>query len=163
MTGRFALTLPRGSRAAVAAVRAIVAGTLLAACSGEVPDRAFVHVRITARPCTEEESQSAMTHCALGEAQSAEVHLNQLMGELEGVLDPERFAALRATQQDWARWRHDYCTWEAAAADGGSVQPMVYAGCMAGETQRRIGALKYHLCEGAGMTGDCEASRRYDP
>lgn len=141
----------------------IAASALLLACSGEVPDRAFVQARVTTRPCTQLETQSAMAHCALGEAQAAQVQLDQLLAELERSLDPARFAELRAVQQEWARWRHRHCTWDAAAFDRGSIQPTWYAECVARETLQQIDALKYHLCPGSGMAGDCEASRRYDP
>lgn len=141
----------------------IAASAFFLACSGEVPDRAFVHARVTTRPCTEVETQSAMTHCALGAAQAAQVRLDQLMGELEHSLDSARLTGLRQVQREWGRWRHRHCTWDAAAFEGGSIQPTWYANCVASETQARIDALKYHLCPGSGMAGDCEASRRYDP
>jgi uncharacterized protein YecT (DUF1311 family) len=141
----------------------IAASSFLLACSGDVPDSAFVRARKTARPCGDEETQPAMTHCAQREARAAEAQLGQLMAELERSLAPARSAGLREIHQEWKRWRDRHCTWDAAAFEGGSIQPMWYANCVATETRQRIGALKYHLCPGSGMAGDCEASRRYDP
>ncbi|HEX2081273.1 MAG TPA: lysozyme inhibitor LprI family protein [Longimicrobium sp.] len=141
----------------------IAASAFLLACCGEVPEGALTRAGVTTRPCWGEDTMSGATRCALGEAQAAQVRLEQLMAELEPSLGPARMEELREIQRDWMQWRHRHCTWDAAPHAGKTMQPIWYASCVAAETQQRIDALKYHLCEGAGMEGDCEASRRYDP
>ena len=102
-----------------------------------------------------------MNVCAGRAADAADRTLRTLLAELRGNLRPGAQAELRELQSQWMALRDRDCRWEQSFFEGGSVAPMINASCRAAFTQERIGRLKLFLCEGAGMTGPCEASRRY--
>jgi uncharacterized protein YecT (DUF1311 family) len=100
-----------------------------------------------------------MSECAARAASRADAKLEKLLAELERALDPEALKEMHAIQSRWRTLRDRDCRWEADLV--GSVGPVVNAYCRAFATNARIDRLKPLLCEGAGMTGPCEASRRY--
>ena len=106
-------------------------------------------------------SQLEMSVCADLEADAAQRKLDALLRELEGILQPSSLSELRNIQADWAKVRERDCRWEHSLFSGGSIAPLVYARCVEARTLERISRLKLLLCEGAGMTGPCEASERY--
>ena len=65
-------------------------------------------------------------------------------------------------QKTWAVYREAHCAWQAAFSEGGSIQSELCSACLTEITWDRIKELKLTLCEGQGLTGSCEASRRYD-
>jgi uncharacterized protein YecT (DUF1311 family) len=106
-------------------------------------------------------SQVEMNTCAGQRADAADKRLRRLLGELDRVLQPEARQRLSGVQQDWLALRDHDCQWERSLFQGGSAAPLVYATCIATQTEQRIDRLKMFLCEGAGMTGPCEGSRKY--
>lgn len=116
-----------------------------------------------ASPCGNATSQTEMNACYAREAEAATARLDSLMTSLGSSLGVERAASLRQVQASWMAYRDGQCAWEGAAAEGGSIAPTVVATCRAREARERIDELQIHLCEGGGMTGECAASRRYDP
>ena len=94
--------------------------------------------------------------------EASDQQLTALLDDLEQVLTLPEAAQLRSIQGLWLDYRRRHCQWQANFFAGGSIQPMVYASCADDLTWERIAALKFNLCEGQGMTGACEASRRYD-
>ena len=109
--------------------------------------------------CDSATTQSQLTACARGRAESSGRRLNQLLAELAVHLDSSRTAELGRVQALWLRYREGHCRWDSEAVEGGSMQPMWYSDCLADVAEARIADLKHALCEGG---GDCEASRRYD-
>jgi len=105
--------------------------------------------------------QLEMNACAGQRADAAKKRLGALLAELDGVLQPQVRQSLAGVQTRWAELRDLDCRWERSLFEGGSVAPLVYASCIAAQTEQRIDRLKLFLCEGAGMTGPCEASRKY--
>jgi uncharacterized protein YecT (DUF1311 family) len=87
--------------------------------------------------------------------------LAALLAELDGGLESHERQALAEVQARWAELRDLDCKWERSFFEKGSVAPLVYASCIATQTEQRIDRLRLFLCEGAGMTGPCEASRKY--
>jgi len=88
--------------------------------------------------------------------------MGALLTEVEETLEPAETERLESVQAKWRDYRDGHCQWQAAFSEGGSIQPTLYSTCITDLTLRRIEELKINLCEGQGMTGPCEASRRYD-
>ena len=112
--------------------------------------------------CGDLTSQSAMNDCFILQARKTEGILEALLKELDSALDRAEVRALGDAQERWLAYRRAHCDWDAPVVGGGSIQPMWWANCMASLTWNRIETLKFHLCEGRGMTGECAASKRYD-
>jgi len=106
-------------------------------------------------------TQLEINTCAGQEAEAAKKRLAALLAELDTVLTPPARTSLATVQTRWVAFRDLDCKWEQAAFEGGSVAPAVYASCVTSQTEQRIQRLSIFLCEGAGMTGPCEASERY--
>jgi uncharacterized protein YecT (DUF1311 family) len=106
-------------------------------------------------------SQIEMNACAGQKADAANKRLAAVLAELDGILQPEARQGLAGVQAHWVELRDLDCKWERSLFEGGSVAPMVYASCIATQTEQRIERLKPFLCKGAGMTDPCEALRKY--
>jgi uncharacterized protein YecT (DUF1311 family) len=106
-------------------------------------------------------SQLEMNACAFQRADAAKKRLAALVVELDGVLQPAVRQSLASVQAHWVALRELDCKWERSLFEGGSVAALVYATCIADQTEQRIDRLKPFLCEGAGMTGPCDASGKY--
>jgi len=108
-------------------------------------------------------TQAEMNKCAVNNAEQAKRRLGQLIQELAAKMGADQYARLLAIEAKWERLAKEHCTWDADFFAGGSVRPMWYATCLARQYGERIDALRIGLCEGHGMTGECEASLRYRP
>ncbi len=106
-------------------------------------------------------TQLEMNVCAGREADAASAKLSALVKELERKLDAPARDELQKIQAQWQELRSRDCNWERSMFAGGSLAPLVHAVCATARTNERIQRLKILLCEGAGMTGPCEASRKY--
>ena len=76
-------------------------------------------------------------------------------------MDASHYAELLQIEANWEKVAKDHCKWEAAFFAGGSNQPMMLADCLYQQYQQRIDVLRLNLCNGNGMTGECEASLKY--
>ena len=112
--------------------------------------------------CGDMATQTDMNICFANEAKHTRQLLDALIQELNANLDPQQRKELASVQAIWVKYRRVHCDWQAAFFDGGSVQPTMRSACDQALTRERIDELKTDLCEGAGMTGECDASRRYD-
>ena len=113
--------------------------------------------------CGDSADQTSMNQCFALEARQDLKLLDTLMKELGDRLDPVQKEHLEEVQSQWVKYKDAHCEWQAAFFEGGSVQPTMYSTCGIALTLNRIEELKLDLCEGAGMTGPCEESKRYDP
>jgi len=92
--------------------------------------------------CNNAMSQSEMNICADQEFRAADAKLNAAYARLMAVAGDEGFKTkLRAAQRAWISFRDGECTYETADNEGGSIHPMVYAGCQARLTKERTKAL----------------------
>ncbi len=108
-------------------------------------------------------TQFAMGECAAQKAQASQQMLTQLIEELQlKYADTDMGRNLAEIQKDWEALRQKDCQWQSFFFKGGSIAPMRYAMCVNGYNASRISELKIFLCEGAGMTGPCEESKKYD-
>ena len=118
----------------------------------------------TAKPatdCGDAVDQRSMNECFCAKARSSQALLDELLKELNGALESGPRERMDAVQRTWVAYRDGQCAWEASLGEGGSIQPTIRCGCLDTLTWSRIAELKIFLCEGFGMTGDCEASNRY--
>ena len=93
---------------------------------------------------------------------AVEQKLDNLLLELGKALEPSESEALRSVQAEWVGYRDSHCEWQAGFFADGSIRPTIYETCIDELTWDRIDELKLDLCEGWGMTGECEASSVYD-
>jgi uncharacterized protein YecT (DUF1311 family) len=119
-------------------------------------------VQTAAVNCGDSTNQTAMNQCFEREAKQDQLLLDALLKELAAKLDAPNKERLEEVQSQWGKYRDAHCRWQAGFFEGGSVQPTMYSTCLSALIWNRIDELKLNLCEGAGMTGPCEASKRYD-
>jgi uncharacterized protein YecT (DUF1311 family) len=112
--------------------------------------------------CGDSATQAEMNQCFARESRQDIQLLDALLKKLSDKFDAPAKERLGEVQSQWIKYRDAHCKWQAAFFEGGSVQPMIYSTCISALTWNRIEELKLNLCEGTGMTGPCEASRRYD-
>ena len=86
--------------------------------------------------CARATTQADMNRCADGRAIRADAALNAAWARRYPALGPARPAFLTA-QRQWLRFRDAECAAEGAIYDGGSLRPMVVAGCRAELTEER--------------------------
>jgi uncharacterized protein YecT (DUF1311 family) len=106
-------------------------------------------------------TQLELNECAAQDHSQAADELARLLSELQQVVSPQMWAELEAVQTDWATYSEAHCTWAAQFFEGGSIAAMEYRLCLSGLTLHRIDELKIYLCEGAGLSGPCDASEAY--
>ena len=112
--------------------------------------------------CGAASTQLEMNLCNARAAKRAEALLEALLKELGATLENTQRDELLRVQNMWVKYRDAHCEWQASFFEGGSIQPTMHAGCIAALTAARIDELRTDLCEGAGMTNECEASARFD-
>ena len=114
-------------------------------------------VRIPSLP-----DQRAWNICTANQAEISDQRLRRLLAEVSSNADSGRRVQLARVQQKWTVFRDSECEWQTDAFAGGTIQPVVYSQCVIALTEERIAYLKLQLCEGGGMRGPCDASRKYD-
>ena len=99
--------------------------------------------------CKNPMTQVDMTICAGQRAKASDRKLNQVYRQVrasyKGSSQDDR---LVTAQLAWIKFRDAECTVAAGRFEGGSMAPMVYAGCIDRLTQQRIQDLKRYLEEG---------------
>ncbi|HEX7407977.1 MAG TPA: lysozyme inhibitor LprI family protein [Candidatus Binatia bacterium] len=111
-------------------------------------------------------TQTEMNICAGRDTRAQRQTLERLIREFQEKLattEPTQWARLEANQKSWQEFINKDCEWEAAFAEGGSIDPLVYEQCVDHATAERIARLRIVLCEGQGLTGECPESRKYIP
>lgn len=83
--------------------------------------------------CDRATNQNQLNTCAEDNYKQADSDLNQAWSALP---DGTR-TKLRPEQRDWIAARDKKCKDDAAEAEGGSMQPLLYFGCMTDETKKR--------------------------
>ena len=92
--------------------------------------------------CKNAMSQSEMNICADQDYRAADAKLNAAYAKLMAVAGDEGFKAkLKIAQRAWISFRDSECTYETADNEGGSIHPLVYAGCLTRLTKERTKAL----------------------
>jgi uncharacterized protein YecT (DUF1311 family) len=116
----------------------------------------------TEPPCSQTaKTQLELNQCSAKRAQGTHAKLKQLIEDLRLHTDEVQYARLLELEEMWESVIAEHCEWQASFFDGGSVQPLWYAECLNQQYSARIEALRLNLCEGHGMTGECEESLKY--
>ena len=102
------------------------------------------------------QTQAEFTRCAHQAAAGAERRLAEILDEFRFSLEAEHFHALGRVQSSWRAYAREHCHWNGGFYEGGSMQPMVVADCMASLTEERIGELKKFRCGKPSPPGDCD-------
>lgn len=95
--------------------------------------------------CNKAQTQTDMNICAGLSYQSADRALNRTYQALLPKLSAARRQKLTAAQQRWITFRDTECEFYGSEAQGGTMQPMLVAGCKDQVTQRRTTDLKIYL------------------
>ena len=90
-------------------------------------------------------TQLDLTDCAAREYRDADADLNRVYRDVMSLAGARQERGLREAQRAWLRFRDAHCAVEAAAYEGGSIQPMVRAFCLAGVTEQRADQLREML------------------
>ena len=111
-------------------------------------------VAAPAAACDNQQTQSAMTECAVRRWEQADAALNRQWPVAAAAMKaadtdrdandkrPGYFAALLASQRAWLQFRDAQCLVEGYQMRGGSGEPMLVAMCKAALTEERVAALK---------------------
>ena len=92
--------------------------------------------------CDEAVSQNEMSQCAEDAFDRADKALNAVYQDQMKGLDDHSRDLLKKSERAWIAFRDAECTYQNAANEGGSIYPMVYAGCESTLTKDRIKQLK---------------------
>jgi uncharacterized protein YecT (DUF1311 family) len=87
--------------------------------------------------CTDAQTQAQMNECAARDLRAAEGRMTQAYNALRTGLTPAHQAKLADAQRAWTAFRAAHCNFEGLEVEGGSMQPMVVAFCMAQATEAR--------------------------
>lgn len=108
-------------------------------------------------------TQFDMNQCAAKKAADSQQKLDQLLYELQVEFqNKDQGPSLAHIQQGWEALKEKDCLWQKSFYGNGSIAPMIFSLCQSKYNLERIEELKIFLCEGAGMTGPCAASKKYD-
>lgn len=101
---------------------------------------------LRAADCDKAQTQVDLNSCAEGGFRTADAALNTVYGQL--LKEPAmtaRLDRLKAAERAWVGYRDAECAFEGSEYEGGSMQPMVIAGCAQGLTEHRTAELKKAL------------------
>lgn len=87
-------------------------------------------------------NQSEMNICADKDYRKADTALNAAYRKAAAGLDAHNRDLLRESERAWIKFRDAECTYQAAPNEGGSIYPLVYAGCLTRLTMDRTKQLK---------------------
>jgi uncharacterized protein YecT (DUF1311 family) len=87
--------------------------------------------------CNNPHSQAEMNACEGQRWQTSDRQLNQLYQALIPQLSNSRRQQLVTAQRAWITFRDSECSFYSSFAEGGSMQPMLYSGCLADLTDIR--------------------------
>ena len=98
------------------------------------------------RDCNNPMDQSTMNICADKDYRAADKKLNDVYSKVMTALDDAGYRAkLKTAQRAWIQYRDTECTFEVAENEGGSIYPLVYAGCLTRLTGARTKELQAYL------------------
>lgn len=96
-------------------------------------------------PCADPQTQAEMTQCAANAYKAADAVLNQVYPKLMATLDEDEKAELKAAQNAWLKYRDTNCDFVADQYKGGTMRPMIYAGCLEDLTKKRTAELRAQI------------------
>lgn len=96
---------------------------------------------------TYSQTQMEMNQTAAQGYYKADAELNKVYKLLMSKLDEKGKSLLIKAENDWIKYRESHCKFEASFYEGGSMQPMIYSGCLESVTMDRIKDLKAAIKE----------------
>nr|AIA13622.1 Protein of unknown function (DUF1311) [uncultured bacterium] len=97
-------------------------------------------------PCENAQTTVEMRDCAGKEYEAADAELNKAYQQLMSKLDDEGHkTALKEAQLAWIKYRDANCDFESYLNRGGTIYPIVNAGCRTGMTINRTKELQEML------------------
>ena len=106
-------------------------------------------------------TQHELNECSEERAKLSHTKLDSLIDELASQLDETRRERLIEIEAAWEKMILEHCQWQASFFDDGSIKPLWFSECLNQQYLDRIESLRLNLCEGNGMTGECEESLKY--
>ena len=92
--------------------------------------------------------QQMMNRCASMDFEASDKKLNEAYARLTSTLDAGSKEKLKTAQRNWIQFRDTECTFETVNNEGGTLHPLVYAGCLKRMTDARTKELKaLTLCQ----------------
>jgi len=98
-------------------------------------------------PCANPQTQSEMNMCAGQDFKAADAVLNQVYQQLVAKLDDEEKALLKDAENAWLKYRDTNCEFVGDQYKGGTMRPMVEAGCLEDMTKKRTTELRTQIKE----------------
>ncbi len=92
--------------------------------------------------CSNAADQNTMNRCAEDEFERTDKVLNKVYQDTMKGLDDHGRDLLKKSERAWIAFRDAECTYQNEANEGGSIYPLVYAGCQTTLTKDRIKQLK---------------------
>lgn len=87
--------------------------------------------------CKNASTQMELNICAGQDFQRSDALLNQAYKQKMAQLSPEQQTKFKAAQRSWIVYRDKDCDFMSSGVEGGSVQPMIYSGCLQQKTEQR--------------------------
>jgi len=111
---------------------------------------------VSAEDCANALDQQAMNQCADRNYRQSDATLNALYGQIGRRLengDADTRKRLVMAQRAWIGFRDAECNFATSAAAGGSILPMLFAGCADALTRKRIDDFTSYLkCQEGDMS-----------
>ena len=98
--------------------------------------------------CDNAMTQTEMNQCAAQALEQEDQRLNRVYNQYRAGLQAKYRQALKQVQLAWIKFRDLDCKQVASVYEGGSMQPMVHAHCLAERTRERITHLE-QMADGA--------------
>ena len=98
--------------------------------------------------CDNAMTQTEMNQCAAQALEQEDQRLNRVYNQYRAGLQAKDRQALKQVQLAWIKFRDLDCKQVASVYEGGSMQPMVRAHCLAERTRERITHLE-QMADGA--------------
>ena len=95
--------------------------------------------------CDNAMTQHDMNACAAELYAASDERLNRVYRVLIAKLDADEVAKLRQAQRAWITYRDTQCRYATRTNEGGSIYPLVWAGCLTEQTEARTKQLEAHL------------------
>ncbi|WP_008316411.1 lysozyme inhibitor LprI family protein [Leptolyngbya sp. PCC 6406] len=92
--------------------------------------------------CNNPQTQVDMNRCAAAEYAQADAKLNQVYQAVKSPLSAAKAEQLVSAELAWITFRDTNCDFVQAQFAGGSIQPLVYSGCMTTTTRDRTDILQ---------------------
>ena len=92
--------------------------------------------------CDSAVSQNEMSRCAEDALGRADKVLNKVYQDTMRGLDDHGRDLLKTSERAWVAFRDAECIYQSESNEGGSIYPMVYAGCQTDLTKARIKQLQ---------------------